>query len=163
MEEIGDVSRMVGRVARAHSGTAAAMLHTLGLYPGQEALLMRLWDTGRQTQGELTSALGLDPSTVTRTVQCLERQGLITRSSSPTDRRAVIVELTAAGMELRELVEDFWHKLERKATRDLSDRQRVSALRLLRRIEANLAPAAPREAAERRRPPAAGGGPVSPR
>jgi len=87
VDEIGGVSRMVGRVGRAHASAATAMLHDLGLYPGQELLLMRLWETDHQTQAELTAALGLDPSTVTRTVQCLERQGLLHRTPSSTDRR----------------------------------------------------------------------------
>lgn len=138
--EIGEVSRMVGKVGRAHASAAAAMLHDLGLYPGQELLLMRLWEADHQTQAELTASLGLDPSTVTRTVQCLERQGLLHRTPSSTDRRAVIVSLTPAACELRELVQEFWSRLETRTMRDMSQRQRTSAMRLLRRVETNLSP-----------------------
>ncbi|MDT3395516.1 MarR family winged helix-turn-helix transcriptional regulator [Streptomyces sp. B1866] len=138
VEETEDVSRTVGRVGRLHAGVAATLLHDLGLYPGQELLLMRLWERDHQTQTELTVALGLDPSTVTRTVQCLQRSALVTRTPSPTDRRAVIVSLTPEGDALRTRVEEFWRQLEAATTGEMSDRQRDSALRLLRRVEANL-------------------------
>jgi DNA-binding MarR family transcriptional regulator len=139
VEESGEVSRMVGRVGRAHVSVASSLLHDLGLYPGQELLLMRLWETDHQTQVELTAALGLDPSTVTRTVQCLERSGLLTRTPSSTDRRAVIVSLTSEGQALRVLIEEFWRRLEAMTTRGMSARQRTAAVHLLRQIEANLA------------------------
>ncbi|MBT0773434.1 winged helix-turn-helix transcriptional regulator [Kineosporia sp. J2-2] len=138
METNGDISRMVARVARAHSAVASTLLHVMGLYPGQELLLQQLWESDHRTQADLTAALGLDASTVTRTVQCLGRSGLLTRAPSATDRRAVIVSLTPAGHALRELIEEYWESLGAAATRDMSPRQRAAALVLLNRIEGNL-------------------------
>ncbi|MGW2602422.1 MarR family winged helix-turn-helix transcriptional regulator [Streptomyces klenkii] len=142
MKEYGEVSHLVTRVARAHWAAASALLQQCGLYPGQELLLMRLWESDHQSQTSLAKALRLDPSTVTRTVQRLEQQGLLTRRPSPTDRRAVVVSLTPEGRELRGKVEESWAELEALTTKGMSERQRTETLRTLRRIEQNLCAAA---------------------
>jgi DNA-binding MarR family transcriptional regulator len=138
MEEHGEISHLIARIARAHWSAAAPLLGKLGLYPGQELLLMRLWDSDRQSQSDLAHGLRLDASTVTRTVQRLERQGLVDRVSSPTDGRSVIVCLTDAGRALRGPVESAWAQLEAQTTSGMSDRQRLEAVRMLSRIERNL-------------------------
>ena len=138
MEQYGEISHMAIRLARAHRVAATHLLNRVGLFPGQELLLMRLWDHDHQTQRDLAAALKLDASTVTRTLQRLEHQGLITRSPSPTDGRSMIVSLTPQGTQLRPRVEQLWAELEAITTAGLSDRQHGEAVRLLRRLEKNL-------------------------
>jgi DNA-binding MarR family transcriptional regulator len=138
MEQYGEISHMAIRLARAHRVAATHLLHRVGLFPGQELLLMRLWEQDHQSQRDLAAALKLDASTVTRTLQRLEQQGLVTRSPSPSDGRSMIVSLTSQGTELRPQVERLWAELEAITTDGLSDRQRNDALRLLRRLERNL-------------------------
>ncbi|BCJ26134.1 MarR family winged helix-turn-helix transcriptional regulator [Actinocatenispora sera] len=134
----GPVSAMVPRLARAHWLVAGELLQRVGLYPGQELLLMQLWEHDHRSQSELARALGLDPSTVARTVRSLEQQGLLTRAGSPSDRRARVVSLTRAGRDLRPAVEQVWADLETITTRDMTPRQRADAVRLMRRMEATL-------------------------
>lgn len=136
--ENGEISHLIARISRAHWSAAAPLLGNLGLYPGQELLLMRLWESDGQSQSDLAHGLRLDASTVTRTVQRLERQGLVHRGASLTDGRSVIVRLTEAGRRLQGPVEDAWSELEAQTTRGMSERQRTEVLRLLRRIERNL-------------------------
>ncbi|MET9943086.1 MarR family winged helix-turn-helix transcriptional regulator, partial [Streptomyces halstedii] len=62
----GPVSHAVSRVARLHRIAAGKLLKGLGLYPGQELLMMHLWDSGPVRQSELIRTLDLDPSTVTK-------------------------------------------------------------------------------------------------
>ncbi|MET9535604.1 MarR family winged helix-turn-helix transcriptional regulator [Streptomyces sp. NPDC006649] len=138
MQDYGGINHLIVRLARAHWGAASALLQEVGLYPGQELLLMRLWDDDHQSQTALAKSLQLDRSTVTRTVQRLEQQGLIERHASPTDKRAVIVSLTPAGSDLREAVTRSWTQLEEIATDGLSGRQKSEAIRLLRRLDHNL-------------------------
>ncbi len=49
---------------------------------------------------ELTDAVHLSQSAGSRLITRLERQGLVTRSACPLDRRGVLVRLTDAGREL---------------------------------------------------------------
>jgi DNA-binding MarR family transcriptional regulator len=51
---------------------------------------------------ELGRHLGLDKSSMTGLVDRAERRGLVERSPSPRDGRAVLVSLTPAGRELTE-------------------------------------------------------------
>ncbi|QMU68778.1 MarR family winged helix-turn-helix transcriptional regulator [Streptacidiphilus sp. P02-A3a] len=138
MEQYGEISHMTIRLARAHRVAATRLLQRVGLFPGQELLLMRLWEQDHQPQRDLAAALKLDASTVTRTLQRLEQQGLLSRSPSPADGRSTIVSLTPKGAELRCQVEQLWGELEAITTAGLSERQRNDALRLLRRLERNL-------------------------
>jgi DNA-binding MarR family transcriptional regulator len=62
-------------------------------------IMSRLADEGPQRLGALASVFGLDPSTITRQVQALEHEGFASRTSDPSDRRAVILELTDRGVE----------------------------------------------------------------
>jgi DNA-binding MarR family transcriptional regulator len=48
----------------------------------------------------LADPLGTDTAGLTRLVDRLEAKGLIIREPSPSDRRAVVLELTPAGREL---------------------------------------------------------------
>ena len=50
---------------------AAEYLRPLGLYPGQELLLLQLAEGERRSQQELVDALGIDHSTVTKMLQRL--------------------------------------------------------------------------------------------
>lgn len=138
MDEQDDVNHLIVRLAHAHRGVAADLLCKVNLHPGQELLLMRLWKTDGQSQTELANALNLDRSTVTRTVQRLEEQKLISRKTSPTDGRTTIVSLTPQGKALRGSIDDIWDRLREITTAGLSERLQADAMRLLRRMEANL-------------------------
>ena len=48
-------------------------------------------------QAELADALGHAPRSVTQSVEALERDGLVERKPSPTDRRSKLVTLTPKG------------------------------------------------------------------
>ncbi len=52
----------------------------------------------------LAEMLGVDAPTVTRKVQQLEREGLVTRQADAADRRATRIELTSSGRRLLESV-----------------------------------------------------------
>ncbi|MCW2495777.1 MarR family transcriptional regulator [Jatrophihabitans sp.] len=52
------------------------------------------------TMNELAALLELDKSSITGLVDRAQRRGLVERHPSPTDRRAVLVRLTATGREL---------------------------------------------------------------
>ncbi|WP_307842892.1 MarR family winged helix-turn-helix transcriptional regulator [Streptomyces triculaminicus] len=135
----GQVSHALARVARSHRTTAGHLLRRLGLYPGQELLMMRLWEAGPQRQSELIKLMELDPSTVTRMVQRLEQAGLISRCAHPGDRRAVLIETTPAGEALREEVEQVWRDLEERTVAGLTEADRAELSRLLSLLERNLA------------------------
>jgi DNA-binding MarR family transcriptional regulator len=134
----GRVSHAIFRVARLHRMLAGLLLRRTGLYPGQELVMMHLWDVGPQRQADLVKVLDSDAATMTRTVQRLERAGFVRRTPSPTDRRAVIVESTTAGHALRTQVESIWQDLEDLTTGALDPGRREELLELLTAVERTL-------------------------
>ena len=135
----GPISNALIRVTRLHVVRARQLLREVGLHPGQELLIMHLWDTGPQRQADLATVFDTDSASMTRTVQRLERAGFVRRRPDPHDRRATLVETTPASLALRARVENLWSDLEAATTGAMTERQREALLSGLNRLEENLA------------------------
>ncbi len=140
--DVGPISSAIFRVARAHKALAARLLRPVGLRPGQELVLMTLWRRGPQRQVDLVQTLDSDAPTMVRSIARLEKLGLVTKRPSPTDRRATIVEATAASRRLRPQVEEAWARLEELTAGALPAARRSEVLDALAELEANLEPPA---------------------
>ncbi|MEU7429071.1 MarR family winged helix-turn-helix transcriptional regulator [Streptomyces sp. NPDC040750] len=134
----GHVSHAIFRVARLHRMLAGQLLRRVGLHPGQELVMMHLWEQGPQRQTDLVRLLDSDAATMTRTVRRLEHAGFVRRRPSPSDKRAALIETTPAGQALRTAVERVWAELEAHTAADLSPEEQETALRVLERFENNL-------------------------
>ena len=66
----------------------------------QGALLLRSCATPDATPTQLASSLGTDNAGITRLLDRLEAKALVVRRMSATDRRAIVIEPTAAGRAL---------------------------------------------------------------
>jgi DNA-binding MarR family transcriptional regulator len=82
----------------AHSLTTemTAALDGLGVSPRAHCVLAGAM-TGDHTQSELARMVDLDKTTMVVTLDELEAAGLAERRPSPTDRRARVIGVTAAG------------------------------------------------------------------
>ncbi len=134
----GQVSHAFSRIARLHRIAAGKRLKGLGLYPGQEFVMMQLWDVGPVRQSELIKAVELDPSTVTKMLQRLEHTGHVRRRPDPDDRRAVLVEATENSCALLADVTAAWSELEEHTVAGLDTAERAELTRLLAKVEENL-------------------------
>jgi MarR family transcriptional regulator, organic hydroperoxide resistance regulator len=135
----GPVSNAIIRVTRLHVIRAREVFQAVGLHPGQELLMMHLWDTGPQRQADLAAAFDTDSASMTRTVQRLERAGFVRRRRDPADGRATLVESTPAGTALRDRVEQLWAELEAATVGTMSEASQGALLRGLLQVESNLA------------------------
>lgn len=134
----GPVSHALSRVARLHRIAMGRVLKGAGLYPGQEHLMMRLWEAGPLRQSELIKAVDLDPSTVTKMLQRLEQTGHVRRCPDSADRRAVMVEATDDSCALNAEVTAAWTNLEEYTLAGLDTDERAELARLLAKVETNL-------------------------
>lgn len=119
VQESGPLSYAIFQLARAHRAYAARLLRDLGLHPGQELLLLRLLERDGQTQSELVAAVGLDHSTVSKSLRRMQDAGLLLREPAEHDRRATRVSLTDRGRAMRGPLERMWAQLERASVGDL--------------------------------------------
>jgi len=72
---------------RAHRARLAALLAPHGLHAGQEALLLVVWTQPGLRQAALADRLGVEPPTVSRMLERLERAGLVQRKRDANDGR----------------------------------------------------------------------------
>lgn len=139
LAELAPIGHAIFRVARLHKTLAGRLLRQVGLYPGQELVMMRLWTEGPQRQVDLVRMLESEAPTVTRTIGRLEKAGLVYTTRSPSDRRSVLVTATEASLSLRERVEQAWATLEARTVGDLDGLGQQDVLDALNALEANLA------------------------
>lgn len=96
-------------LARKITGLAEEEFRHIGLSPSHAFLMMLVIKQPGITQKELSQALHLAPSTVTRFVDTLEFQrGLVERRS---EGKLVRIHPTAKGLKMREPIAQCWHSL----------------------------------------------------
>lgn len=66
---------------------------------GSMAVLSALYPDGEATLGDLAARERVQPPSMTRTVNCLEEGGYVVRRQGETDRRQVLVAITAKGRD----------------------------------------------------------------
>jgi len=76
-----------------------AAVETSGLTPTSVAALATIERHGPITPSEIAQVERVKRPTITRTLGCLEREGLIDRSQDPTDKRSALVVINGAGRE----------------------------------------------------------------
>jgi len=108
------------------------------LRPGRFASLMVIHQNPGLTQIELGRAIARDKSSVTPLVQALQRDGLVKRRPSVSDRRSQTLWLTRAGeAALRSLLAHA-REHDRKLDAIVGLKKKPEFLRLLKKIVAEL-------------------------
>jgi DNA-binding MarR family transcriptional regulator len=127
---------LLRRVQRIHISTSAG---DIDLDRSAYGLMCRLADEGPQRLGALATAFGLDPSTITRQVQALEKSGLAARSVDREDRRASILDLTEEGRTVLERTRSYRRSRLEQALADWPDEDREQLGRLLEQLNVSIA------------------------
>ena len=87
--------------SRSVIGLYRPVLEPLGLTHPQYLVMLALWERSPRTVRDIGEALHLDPATLSPLLKRLEAAGLLTRTRSATDERALDVALTPQGAALR--------------------------------------------------------------
>jgi DNA-binding MarR family transcriptional regulator len=177
------VSRALGQVHRLHRAAAGELLKCTGLYPGQELLMMHLWDAGpvrqadlidawastppqvialsllqlvgEESQSDLGEALRVDRTNLVGLLNDLETADLIERRPSPQDRRRHTVSLTPAGTRRLAEVQNALAAAEQRVLSALDAEQRATLHALLQQVAANTAECSEQSQAPRNASPRA--------
>jgi len=83
-----------------------------GVTYAQWRFLITLWETDGVTQKALSQHAGIEPATTVRTLDRMERDGLIQRVRSSTDRREINIFLAEKGKGLHEDIQPLAIKFE---------------------------------------------------
>lgn len=129
---------LIARVAKAHRCLLGSMLADYQLHIGQENLLMLLWECDGRSQSELSDLMEVEPPTVTKMLNRLEKGGLLERQRDPIDARICRIYLTDAGWALEEPVQQIWQDLEARLTAHFTVEEQIILRRLLMQVRRNL-------------------------
>lgn len=86
--------------SRAMTGRYRTLLNPFGVTYPQYLVLLVLKQDGPSSLVSIGDQLRLESSTLSPLVRRLEAQGVVTRTRSTTDERAVTIELTSHGVSL---------------------------------------------------------------
>lgn len=132
------LSYLLVQVCKAHRARVQARLSEVGLYAGQEMILLRLCEGQGVTQSQLVEDLCVEPPTVTKMLQRMASAGWIERRQDAEDARVSRVYLTPQGEALEDSLRAIWSELEDELTTGLSDMEQALLRRLLRQLHDNL-------------------------
>lgn len=136
------LDRLFAQICRLKHARVHTLYEALGLYRGQSRMLGALWAQEGLTHTELSRLLRVQPATITKMIQRMERAGFIERRHDPADRRVSRVYLTAAGRAVREDVQRVWRRLEEEAFAGFTEEERALLGQFFARIRDNLSEAA---------------------
>jgi MarR family transcriptional regulator, organic hydroperoxide resistance regulator len=111
-------------VQRATHATLDAIADELGdrsLGPAEANVLATLSDGAPRTPSELAVQVGSRATTMTSVLDRLEARGLIGRGRHPVDRRAIQIELTAAGRKAAAMTREAFRRVAERALADLPE------------------------------------------
>ncbi len=101
---------------------------------GESRVLWEIASEGTEVRA-LRARLGLDSGYTSRVLRTLERQGLVTLTASPGDRRVRLVHLTDAGRAERTLLDVRSDSVARGILGPLSDGERTRLLAAMNEVE----------------------------
>jgi DNA-binding MarR family transcriptional regulator len=145
------IGSLLSQVCRLEHARAHELLEELGLYRGQHRILRGLWWQDGLTHTELSKHAHVRPSTISTTIQRMEKVGLVERKHDAEDQRVSRVYLTEAGRALQGAVEQAWHRLEEEIFADLTMEEQVLLRRLFFQMRENLMRVTQRERSHRGR------------
>lgn len=114
--------------------TFSENLSQFGVTPGQYGVLACLWHHGSLTPKEIAQILRVENSTISGVLDRMQKRGFITRVLDPDDKRSLRVEVTEAGLAIKDGVQQKIEELNDLILRDFSIEDREKLLELLERI-----------------------------
>ena len=127
---------LINRAARAFANRLATELRPFDVGIGQWAVMLHLWGNDGLTQAQLARRVAIEQPTMVRTIDRMERDGLVTRVPDPNDRRASRITLTPRGWELRDALVPLAAEVNRAATGTLTPSEVATLRRLLAKLVA---------------------------
>ena len=133
-----NTSSLIKKANRLLIKKANELLKPHGITHAYTYFLMELYRQEGLTQSEMYKQIGIEQPTAVRTLDRMERDGLIRREPSATDRRALMIHLTEKGKAYREIIADCAKQLNDLALNDFTENDRKVINQLVMRLTSNL-------------------------
>ena len=135
-----DIRKIIHRMDLERRQLMRPRLLEMGLTvgEGQPRILNCLMEQGEMSQRELADACMFDVTTLSRTLDKMEKAGLVTRKVNPASRRAHLIALTPEGKEKAGRVQEQFAWLDQVLWGDIEEKEMESLYRTLEKIEENV-------------------------
>jgi len=107
---------------------------TIALWP----TMMCLWEEEGVTQSEISAKSKVENSTTTRTIDKLEKLGLVERRTDPNSRRSFRIYLTEQGLALKETLLPIPMAINKELLSSLEKTEQKEMIRLLQKMVATV-------------------------
>jgi DNA-binding MarR family transcriptional regulator len=128
----------VNHLARLLAQGLAARIAPYGVVPGQFAQLLTLFEEDGLTQRELCDRVRIEQATMAKTLQRMQRDGLVRCVPDPDDGRRIRVYLTEQARAIEADLTAAARSVNASATDGLSDSEVTNYLNLTARLIQNL-------------------------
>ena len=128
----------VNHLARLLAQALAARIAPYGVVPGQFAQLLVLFEEDGLTQRELCDRVRIEQATMAKTLQRMQRDGLVRCDPDPDDRRRIRVYLTDQTRAIQHDLVATARSVNSSAADGLTDAELVTYLKLTARLIRNL-------------------------
>jgi len=132
--EYGEFSGLIGRLVRNLSLLERDQKICCGTTMSQCYTIETLAQKGTLPMNELSQHMGVTISTMTRVVDVLVRDGVVSRGSNPKDRRQVCIGLTDKGNDLARQLEGCSDEYSKQILNEVPPEHREGVLKSLRLI-----------------------------
>jgi DNA-binding MarR family transcriptional regulator len=136
--EAESLDSLFAQICRLKHARIHTLLEALGLYRGQPSVLQALWEQEGLMHIELARRLQVQPATITKMLQRMEKAGFVSRRPDPDDHRVSRVYLTDAGRAVRTDVQQVRRQLEEEAFAGFTLEERVLLRRFFLQVRENL-------------------------
>lgn len=126
------------RMTSGYRSLVTKQLRQVGIYPGQENVLVELLNYGELSQNDLVKRLVVNHSTIAKTVSRLVSSGLVSTVKSAADGRITLVSLTDQGQITAQQVKQILDHAESTLLRGLSQNDQEAFVSMANQISSNL-------------------------
>lgn len=126
-----DMPREIALIYRNMTAELNSRFSKFGSSYSQVGILKALSDCHQLTQSQICQEQGLDKSTITKTLEHLKKEGLITKSRNPEDTRSYLVSLTQKGEELVQKTAGITQEWTDEVTSGMTEIEKDAFLKLL--------------------------------
>jgi DNA-binding MarR family transcriptional regulator len=118
------VTKMYNEEAAQYDSTMVVGFTLLSIDPKEGSLSMTLGPK-----------MGIEPTSLSRTLTKLEEAGLIKREVSKSDKRNVIIKLTKKGLEMRDVSKNYVLDFQQKVNEALTEKEMNQLIKSLDKIQ----------------------------
>jgi DNA-binding MarR family transcriptional regulator len=133
------VRDLISKISQNYEAYERACGEVMGVTTSQGGAVLTFPLKGGLTMNELSKAVNLEISTMTRMVDQLVEKGLVQRENDAKDRRVVRVALTEAGRKLRKRLGDALQSFYSNSLENIQAEKRENIISQLQQINEAIA------------------------